>query len=85
MTLWGPGPTPMVLSLSPVISFKPRTRGWLAEAINGLVDPEALEDMGDYLGNTQGRSPDDPVVLRPTPGPYLAQLSHLNLKRGDGS
>ena len=70
--LWGPGPTPGSY-LSPVISFKPRTQAWLAEAINGLVDPEALADTGDYIGNTQERSPNDPVVLRPTPGPYLSQ------------
>ena len=39
-------------------------QGWLAEAINALVGPEALEDPGDYRGNTQGRSPNDPVGPR---------------------
>ena len=56
-------PDPRALSRS-VISFEPRTRGWLTEAINALVGPEALEDPGDYRGNTQGRSPNDPVGPR---------------------
>ena len=61
----GPRPDPKALS-RPIISFEPRTWGWLAEVINGLVGPKALEDTGNYyIGNTQGRSPDDPVVLRP--------------------
>ena len=43
----GPRPVPQALS-NPIISFKPQTRGWLHEAISGLVGQEAIEDTGDY-------------------------------------
>ena len=64
----GPRPDPRALSCS-IISFNPRIRGWLIEAINGLVGTEALEDTGDYIGNTQGRARDNTVLLRPDPRP----------------
>ena len=52
-----------------VISFEPRMRLWLADAINGLVGPEALEDTGDCRKHS-GRSPDDDPV-----GPSLDPLA----------
>ena len=45
------------------VTLEPRTRGWLTEAINGLV---GLEDKGDYR-KCSGRSPDVPVGLRSVP------------------
>ena len=43
------GPRPIDRALSrPVISFEPPMQGWLAEAINGLLGQESLEDKGDY-------------------------------------
>ena len=55
----------------PVISFELRTRGWLAEAITGLLDQEALEESKGTIGKVRGRSPDHPVGPRPVPGPCL--------------
>ena len=64
-------PDPLALSRS-VISFKPRTRGWLSEAIKGLVGPEALENTNyeETLGGGRQTTLWGPA---PTPGPYLAQ------------
>ena len=50
----------------PVISFEPPMQGWLAEAINGLLCKEALEDKGDYRKRS-GEVPDQTVGPRPVP------------------
>ena len=72
----GPSPNPRTLYRS-VISFERRTRGWLAEAINGLVFPEALEDTGDYRKHS-GRSPDVPVG--PSPDPWTLPRSVISFE-----
>ena len=78
------GPRPVSRTLSrPVISFEPPMQGWLAEAINGLLGQEALEDKGDYRKRSVGGSLDHPVGPRPHPGPCLTRLSHFNLQHGD--
>ena len=61
-------PVPQALSCN-VISFEPRTRRWLAEAITGLLGQEALEDKGDYRKGS-GEVPRRPcgAQARP-PGP----------------
>ena len=61
------GPRPIPRALSGLVTlFEPSMRGWLAEAINGLLGQEALEDKGT-IGKVRGRSPDHPVGPRPDP------------------
>ena len=67
-------PDPLALSRS-VISFKPRTRGWLSEAIKGLVGPEALENTGDYRKHS-GEVARRPCGAQPRP-PDPISLSNL--------
>ena len=61
----GPRPEPQAASHL-VTLFEPPTRGWLPEAINGLLGHEALGDKGDYRVGW-GRFPDHPVGPRLNP------------------
>ena len=70
------GPRPIPRALSGLVTlFEPSTRGALAEAINGLLGQEALEDKGDYWkGSREVPRPPCGTQARP-----LGPVSSCNL------